>query len=230
MDTTPVDRHTLAAIAPKLAELTETVLFGDIWARSELSPRERQLNHPLRPDGAGQNRATALAYRLRLSKWPEPGGNCRIIYPPGVLRRLAGGGQRPDLPERAGGAMPLTRISLGTAWRPAEFAQLSALFHECLVAEFAVPPADKFQFIEQTADGQRIYDPHYLSGGRSDRFVLFHIFAGKPRRRAQKQGLYRRLCARLADEMAVSPQDVMVVIQFNQLEDWSFSAGKMAGE
>ncbi|PLK93420.1 tautomerase family protein, partial [Klebsiella pneumoniae] len=27
--------------------------------------------------------------------------------------------------------MPLTRISLGTAWRPAEFAQLSALFHEC---------------------------------------------------------------------------------------------------
>jgi hypothetical protein len=57
---------------------------------------------------------------------------------------------------------------------------------------------------------QRIYDPHYLSGGRSDRFVLFHIFAGKPRRRAQKQGLYRRLCARLADEMAVSPQDVMV--------------------
>lgn len=43
MDTTPVDRHTLAAIAPKLAELTETVLFGDIWARSELSPRERSL-------------------------------------------------------------------------------------------------------------------------------------------------------------------------------------------
>ncbi|EPG7733980.1 tautomerase family protein, partial [Klebsiella pneumoniae] len=24
--------------------------------------------------------------------------------------------------------------------------------------------------------------------------------------------------------------DVMVVIQFNQLEDWSFSAGKMADE
>ncbi|HCD3061295.1 TPA: tautomerase family protein, partial [Klebsiella pneumoniae] len=50
-------------------------------------------------------------------------------------------------------------------------------------------------------------------------FVLFHIFAGKPRSRAQKQELYRRLCARLDDEMAVSPQDVMVVIQFNQLED-----------
>jgi len=30
--------------------------------------------------------------------------------------------------------------------------------------------------------------------------------------------------------MAVSPQDVMVVIQFNQQEDWSFSAGRMAIE
>ncbi len=105
--------------------------------------------------------------------------------------------------------MPLTRISLGTAWRPAEFAQLSALFHECLVAEFDVPSADRFQFIERAADEQRIYDPHYLSEGRSARFVLFHIFAGKPRSRAQKQGLYRRLCARLDDEMAVSPQDVI---------------------
>ncbi|MEI9666750.1 tautomerase family protein, partial [Klebsiella variicola] len=35
---------------------------------------------------------------------------------------------------------------------------------------------------------------------------------------------------RLDDEMAVSPQDVMVVIQFNQREDWSFSAGKMVDE
>ncbi len=75
--------------------------------------------------------------------------------------------------------MPLTRISLGTAWRPAEFAQLSALFHECLVAEFDVPSADRFQFIERAADEQRIYDPHYLSEGRSARFVLFHIFRRK---------------------------------------------------
>lgn len=29
--------------APKLAELTDDVLFGDIWARPELSPRDRSL-------------------------------------------------------------------------------------------------------------------------------------------------------------------------------------------
>ena len=30
-------------IAPKLAELTDDVLFGDIWARDQLSPRDRSL-------------------------------------------------------------------------------------------------------------------------------------------------------------------------------------------
>ena len=30
-------------IAPKLAQLTDDVLFGDVWERSELSPRDRSL-------------------------------------------------------------------------------------------------------------------------------------------------------------------------------------------
>ena len=29
--------------APKLRELTDNVLFGDVWARAELSPRDRSL-------------------------------------------------------------------------------------------------------------------------------------------------------------------------------------------
>lgn len=36
-------RQVLGTIAPKLAELTEKVLFDDIWERPELSPRERSL-------------------------------------------------------------------------------------------------------------------------------------------------------------------------------------------
>lgn len=30
-------------IVPKLAELTDSVLFGDVWARPQLSPRDRSL-------------------------------------------------------------------------------------------------------------------------------------------------------------------------------------------
>lgn len=36
-------RNSIGDIAPKLAELTDDVLFGDIWTRTELSPRERSI-------------------------------------------------------------------------------------------------------------------------------------------------------------------------------------------
>jgi len=38
-----LDRESLSKMAPKLAELTHTVLFEDIWKRPILSPRERSL-------------------------------------------------------------------------------------------------------------------------------------------------------------------------------------------
>ena len=36
-------REVMAEIAPKLAELTSDVVFGDVWERSELSKRDRSL-------------------------------------------------------------------------------------------------------------------------------------------------------------------------------------------
>jgi len=36
-------RTTIGGIAPKLAQLTDEVLFGDIWERPQLSKRDRSL-------------------------------------------------------------------------------------------------------------------------------------------------------------------------------------------
>jgi 4-carboxymuconolactone decarboxylase len=36
-------RATIGDIAPKLAEITEDVLFGDVWERPQLSRRDRSL-------------------------------------------------------------------------------------------------------------------------------------------------------------------------------------------
>ncbi len=36
-------RQSLGAFAPKLVDLTDDVLFGDVWARTELAPRDRSL-------------------------------------------------------------------------------------------------------------------------------------------------------------------------------------------
>lgn len=38
-----VGQGLMGDIAPKLAALTDEVLFGDVWAREELSPRDRSL-------------------------------------------------------------------------------------------------------------------------------------------------------------------------------------------
>lgn len=38
-----VGQQLLGDIAPRLAELTDQLLFGDIWQRPQLSPRERSL-------------------------------------------------------------------------------------------------------------------------------------------------------------------------------------------
>jgi 4-carboxymuconolactone decarboxylase len=36
-------RRLYGDFAPKMAELTDDVLFGDVWARPQLSPRDRSL-------------------------------------------------------------------------------------------------------------------------------------------------------------------------------------------
>ncbi len=38
-----VGQKMIGAFAPKFAELTDDVLFADVWAREELSPRDRSL-------------------------------------------------------------------------------------------------------------------------------------------------------------------------------------------
>ena len=43
MSATPAPHNPLEVVAPKLAELTESMLFGDIWERPQLSKRDRSL-------------------------------------------------------------------------------------------------------------------------------------------------------------------------------------------
>jgi 4-carboxymuconolactone decarboxylase len=39
----PTGPQAMREVAPKLAELTDTVLFGDVWERPQLSKRDRSL-------------------------------------------------------------------------------------------------------------------------------------------------------------------------------------------
>ena len=90
--TTP--RSAAQEIAPKMAELSANVLFGDIWERPELSKRDRSLITVA---------ALVALYRtgqLRghigraLDNGVTREGNRRGNHPYGLLRWLAHGGQR----------------------------------------------------------------------------------------------------------------------------------------
>lgn len=121
--------------------------------------------------------------------------------------------------------MPFCRISLQRGQRPEYLKALSDSLHQALVETFDVPAEDRFQVIHQHALGELIFDPHYLGGPRSGNFILITVTAGRRRSRESKQAFYRKLADLLADAPGIRPQDVMVVINTTEAEDWSFSDG-----
>ncbi|WNG14213.1 tautomerase family protein [Cystobacter fuscus] len=121
--------------------------------------------------------------------------------------------------------MPLARISLRRGRSPAFLKALSDNVHRALVEAFEVPPDDRFQIIHQHEPEELIFDRHYLCGPRSDNYVLVCITAGRHRTSAVKQAFYRRLAELLADAPGIQPEDVMVVVNTTEAEDWSFGRG-----
>ncbi|ROL69392.1 tautomerase family protein [Pseudomonas chlororaphis] len=122
--------------------------------------------------------------------------------------------------------MPFARISLHRGQSDDYLARLSRGVHEALVEAFEVPPDDCFQVIHQHAPGELIYHRHYLGGPRSDDFVLIAITAGRPRSHATRQRFYQQLVQRLQQALNLDPEDVMIVINTTEAQEWSFGGGR----
>lgn len=122
--------------------------------------------------------------------------------------------------------MPFARISLLRGKPPTYLEALSENVHRALVDEFDVPQDDRFQAIHQHGPGELVFDRTYLGGPRSDDFVLIAITGGKSRSTTVKQAFYRRLVVLLAEAPGLNPEDVMVVINTTQADEWSFGGGR----
>lgn len=123
--------------------------------------------------------------------------------------------------------MPFTRITLRQGFSEQQIRQISDILQQTLEKEFAVPSHDRFQVFETLSGNKRVFDRHYKSGGRSNNFMQFQIIAGRPRTLEQKENFCRTLSSRLNTTLGISPNDVMVIIQFNTADDWSFSNGQL---
>lgn len=126
--------------------------------------------------------------------------------------------------------MPFTRISLHHSYSDTQIMQISDILQQSLETEFAVPPHDRFQVFERLPANQHVFDRRYKSAGRSDSFIQFHLLAGKPRSVEQKRNFCRTLCQQLQTKLHISPDDVMVMMQFNTADEWSFSHGLLLSE
>lgn len=122
--------------------------------------------------------------------------------------------------------MPIARISLLKGKSSEYLRALSDGLHQALVDAFEVPPDDRFQIIHQHEAGELVFDRHYKGGPRSDDFVLICITAGKLRSTSTKHAFYKRLVDLLANAPGIRPEDVMVVINTTNTDEWSFSAGR----
>ncbi len=121
--------------------------------------------------------------------------------------------------------MPYARISLMKGKSPEYLRALSDSLHRALVETFGVPLEDRFQVFHQMAPDELVFDRDYLCGPRSDDYVLIAITAGRQRDTQTKQAFYRRLTDLLEKSPGIRRQDVMVVINTNESDEWSFGDG-----
>jgi hypothetical protein len=80
--------------APKLVQLTDDVLFGDVWEREELSKRDRSPGDRGRAHRRRQRRAAPVPLEPGQGKRRDGGGTHRDHHALGVLQRLAQGDVR----------------------------------------------------------------------------------------------------------------------------------------
>ena len=84
-------RRQFGDFAPALADFTDDVLFGQVWTRPELSPKERSLVTVAALTTSGNT--DQLGYHLGLAQAErrQRVRTHRGDHPPGLLRRLAEG-------------------------------------------------------------------------------------------------------------------------------------------
>jgi phenylpyruvate tautomerase PptA (4-oxalocrotonate tautomerase family) len=115
------------------------------------------------------------------------------------------------------------RNSRSAAWKDAA---LSAV-HRALVAS-GVPEADQFHRVLELADEDFRFDPRYpdTSTPRTQEFVLVEIVLSVGRSVKVKRKILADLVAGLRRDPGIDPENVMVVFEETQWENWSFAGGR----
>ncbi|MBF4459680.1 MULTISPECIES: tautomerase family protein [unclassified Pseudoclavibacter] len=121
--------------------------------------------------------------------------------------------------------MPLVRIDVNAGRSPEQISSIADAIHDAIVAEYGIPPRDRFQIITEHQSGQIIAQDAGLGFERSSGVVMIQIFTQRGRTPEAKQSLYARIAEALG-ERGVEGNDVFIGYVENGPEDWTFGFGR----
>ena len=121
--------------------------------------------------------------------------------------------------------MPLVRIDLRRGKSPAYKKALCDGIYSAMREAFNVPEDDRFMIVSEHEADNFIFAESYLGISHTDELVIIQITANDTRTVAQKQALFARVAALLAENPGLRRQDVFINLVECKKENWSFGNG-----
>lgn len=122
--------------------------------------------------------------------------------------------------------MPLVRISVGETVKRDKRKLLADAVYDAMRATIGIPEGDKFVVLTAHAEDELIADPGFMGMQRTNEFVMVQITLRRGRTTEKKQELYREIAKLFEERAAIAPNNVMIVLSENDLDDWSFGRGE----
>jgi phenylpyruvate tautomerase PptA (4-oxalocrotonate tautomerase family) len=124
--------------------------------------------------------------------------------------------------------MPLVTVTVRKPKSPAFKSAVLEAVHRALVAS-GVPQPDRFHRVLELEEADFRYDPTYpdAASARTQDFVLVQILLSVGRSVKVKRKILADLVEGLRRDPGLDPENVMVVFQETQWENWSFAGGRL---
>lgn len=122
--------------------------------------------------------------------------------------------------------MPLVRIDVSEALKREKRILLADAVYDAMRTTIGIPEGDEFVVLTPHADCELIADPRFMGMTRTGEFVVVQITLRRGRSTEKKQALYREIARLFEERAAIAPDNVMIVLTENDLDDWSFGRGE----
>lgn len=123
--------------------------------------------------------------------------------------------------------MPLVTVTLRSGKPPAFRDAVLAAVHRALVAS-GVPEKDRFHRVVELDEDHFRFDPDYpdVRRPRTEDFVLVEIVLSVGRSVKVKRKILSDVVEQLERDPGLDPENLMVVFQETQWENWAFAGGR----